>query len=89
MPRRRYELTDELHERIEHLLPEVEGRGCPCNDHQKVINGILQDQSASGLPDGMYQKDTATGGRHTIAPDAGPLVSPLSRLHGTCKASST
>ncbi|MCS3684274.1 hypothetical protein GGP42_002162 [Salinibacter ruber] len=28
MPRRRYELTDEQYECIEHLLPEVEGRGC-------------------------------------------------------------
>ena len=41
MPRRRYELTDEQYERIEHLLPEVEGRGCPYNDHRKVINGIF------------------------------------------------
>jgi len=29
MPRRRYELTDEQFERIEPVLPEVEGRGCP------------------------------------------------------------
>ncbi|MCS3856481.1 transposase [Salinibacter ruber] len=41
MPRRRYELTDEQYERIEPLLPEVEGRGCPYNDHRKVINGIF------------------------------------------------
>ena len=42
MPRRRYELTDDQYERIEPLLPEVEGRGCPYNDHRKVINGIFQ-----------------------------------------------
>ncbi|WP_423824559.1 transposase [Salinibacter ruber] len=41
MPRRRYELTDEQYECIEHLLPEVKGRGCPYNDHRKVINGIF------------------------------------------------
>ncbi len=41
MPRRRYELTDEQYECIEHLLPEVEGRGCPYNDHREVINGIF------------------------------------------------
>jgi transposase len=41
MPRRRYELTDEQYERIEYLLPEVEARGCPYNDHRKVINGIF------------------------------------------------
>ena len=41
MPRCRYELTDEQFERIEHLLPEVEGWGCPYNDHRKVNNGIF------------------------------------------------
>mgnify|MGYP006282702627 FL=1 len=41
MPRRRYELIDEQYKRIEHLLPEVEGRRCPYNDHRKVINGIF------------------------------------------------
>lgn len=41
MSRRRYELTDEQFERIEDLLPEVEGRGCPYKDHRQVINGIF------------------------------------------------
>jgi len=41
MPRRRYELTDEQYERIEPLLPEVEGRGCPYNDHREVTGGIF------------------------------------------------
>lgn len=26
---------------MEHLLPEVEGRGCPYNDHRKVTGGIF------------------------------------------------
>jgi hypothetical protein len=34
-------LTDEQYERIDHLLPEVEGRGCPYNDHRKVTGGIF------------------------------------------------
>ncbi|WP_259040421.1 MULTISPECIES: transposase [Salinibacter] len=42
-------LTDEQYERIEHLLPEVEGRGCLCNDHRKVINGIFWTRG-SGAP---------------------------------------
>ena len=41
MPRRRYELTDEQFERIEPVLPEVEGRGCPYKDHRQVLNGIF------------------------------------------------
>jgi transposase len=41
MPRRRYELTDEQYERIEPLLPEVEGRGCPYKDHREVMGGIF------------------------------------------------
>lgn len=41
MARRRYELTDEQFERIEKLLPEVDGRGRPYKDHRKVINGIF------------------------------------------------
>ena len=41
MPRRRYELTDEQFQRLEPLLPEVEGRGCPYKDHRQVLNGIF------------------------------------------------
>jgi transposase len=41
MPRRGYEPAGEQYERIEHLLPEVEGRGSPYNDHRKVVNGIF------------------------------------------------
>jgi len=41
MARRRYELTDNQFERIEDLLPEVEGRGRPFEDHQKVVNGLF------------------------------------------------
>lgn len=41
MARRRYELTDEQFERIEDLLPSVEGRGRPFEDHRRVINGIF------------------------------------------------
>jgi len=39
--RRRYELTDEQLERIEDLLPEVDGRGRPYKDHRRVVNGIF------------------------------------------------
>lgn len=41
MARKRYELTDEQFERIEDLLPSVEGRGRRYEDHRKVINGIF------------------------------------------------
>ncbi|WP_423816334.1 transposase [Salinibacter ruber] len=37
----RFGLTDEQYERIEPLLPEVEGRGCPYNDHREVTGGIF------------------------------------------------
>jgi len=41
MARRRFELTDEQFEQIEDLLPTVEGRGRPYEDHQTVINGLF------------------------------------------------
>ena len=41
MARRRFELADNQFERIEDLLPEVEGRGRPYEDHQKVVNGLF------------------------------------------------
>lgn len=41
MARRRYELTDEQFDRIEGLLPTVEGRGRPFKDHRQVVNGIF------------------------------------------------
>lgn len=41
MARKRYELTDEQFERIEDLLPSVEGRGRRYEDHRTVINGIF------------------------------------------------
>lgn len=41
MARRRFELTDDQFEQIEDLLPEVEGRGRPYEDHQKVVNGLF------------------------------------------------
>ena len=41
MSRRRYELTDKQFERIEPVLPEVDGRGCPFKDHRQVLNGIF------------------------------------------------
>ena len=41
MARRRFELTDEQFEQIEDLLPEVEGRGRPYEDHQKIVNGLF------------------------------------------------
>jgi hypothetical protein len=36
MARCRFELTDDPFEQIEDLLPEVEGRGRPYEDHQLV-----------------------------------------------------
>lgn len=41
MARRRFELTDEQFERIEGLLPEVDGRGRPYKNHRKVVNGLF------------------------------------------------
>lgn len=41
MARRRYELTDEQFDRIEGLLPTVQGRGRPFKDHRQIINGIF------------------------------------------------
>lgn len=41
MARRRFELTDDQFDRIEDLFPEVEGRGRPYEDHQKVVNGLF------------------------------------------------
>ncbi|MEU5009896.1 IS5 family transposase [Streptomyces sp. NPDC021749] len=37
----RGELTDAAWERIEPLLPQVDGRGRPWRDHQQVVNGVL------------------------------------------------
>ncbi|WP_183992088.1 transposase [Salinibacter ruber] len=45
----RFGLTDEQYERIEHLLPGVEGRGCLCDDHRKVTGGIFWTRG-SGAP---------------------------------------
>jgi transposase len=39
--RRRYELSDEQFERVEPVLPSVEGRGRPFKDHRQVVNGIF------------------------------------------------
>lgn len=39
--RRRYELSDEQFERIEPMLPSVEGRGRPFKNHRQVVNGIF------------------------------------------------
>jgi transposase len=41
MPHRRYEPTDEQFDRIEPVLPKVDGRGCPYKDHRQVLNGIF------------------------------------------------
>jgi hypothetical protein len=49
---RSQELTDEQYERIEHLLPEVEGRGCPYNDHLKVTGGIFWAKALRRSPAG-------------------------------------
>ncbi|MFF8775240.1 IS5 family transposase [Kitasatospora sp. NPDC015120] len=37
----RGELTDAAWERIEPLLPQVDGRGRPWRDHRQVVNGVL------------------------------------------------
>ncbi|MYT66809.1 MULTISPECIES: IS5 family transposase, partial [unclassified Streptomyces] len=37
----RGELTDAAWERIEPLLPGIDGRGRPWRDHRQVINGVL------------------------------------------------
>lgn len=39
--RRRYELSDEQFERIEPMLPSVDGRGRPYEDHRQIVNGIF------------------------------------------------
>lgn len=89
MPRRRYELTDEQYERIEHLLPEVEGRGCPYNDHRKVLNGIFWILRSGApwrdVPERYGNWKTVYDRFRRWAED----MAPLSRSHGTCKVSST
>jgi transposase len=61
MPRRRYELTDEQYERIEHLLPEIEARSCPPKDHREAINGYFLSQSGQELLGETSLNGTAIG----------------------------
>jgi len=89
MPRRRYELTDEQYERTEHLLPEVEGRGCPYNDHREVMGGIFWILRSGAPWRDMPERQGATGRLFMTGSDAGPKMAPLSRLHGTCRVNST
>ena len=87
MSRRRYELTDEQFKRLQPVLPEVEGRGCPYKDHRQVLNGIFWIlRSGRG---GTFPSAAAAGRRSMTASAAGRRMEPWKRSFGICRENST
>lgn len=82
---RRFELTDEQFKQIEDLLPEVDGRGRPYEDHQKVVNGLFWILCTGApwrdLPD-RYGKWQTVYDRFRTWTEDGTLDRILDRLQG-------